>query len=239
MEDRSLFDEASQELRWFLVPSEAQNYLRKTCPSSCTGFLMPFSPGTHVDACNGVSSISRINLHFCSCCSLSRTLMFREFTGINGSSLCKEVGNSLCSTSDMCRLSDHEHSLAIVNPATSGYLDPAQRSKISSSASLSKDIAIDTGGEGLDLNPAGSHKGLIQQTPNSPTVSASSANSCSRAIECPARPPMQSLVHKINRNGTVRFYNPPKSIFTPAVQVRAVRLVQYCALSLLHDLFGD
>lgn len=192
-----LFGEKGEQLRWFLLPCEAQDYLKGLLPGSCQNFTMPFFPNKLIETSsnkkhlNGDSTENlRDRQHYCTCSPYKRSQyssigpLMQNGIDANDKNLCKET--------------------SAPTPVSGDY-------------SGNHTLQIET--KSHTVTPQDSLEASSLNTEPSKDDTRSGDNVCSLLCKPVASRSPNTTVEESVVAG-VKFHNPPKSIFTSAVEVR-------------------
>ena len=185
-------------MRWFLLPCEAQDYLRGTAtPASCKNYKPNFFPGVQtLNHSSGVeASFEKMNFHYCSC-----TPYRTEYTSRVAARLSSDETVSLGAEAD------------IVNKIRTDFISRLQFDDEKHASEQTREKDQRSNGEDsndskttIETNNAGDQCTLLCKPVPKRTLNTAMANNADN-------------VNKPDTN--LRFHNPPKEIFKPAVEVR-------------------
>lgn len=238
-----LFGETGEDMRWFLLPCEAQDYLRSSkAPSSCVDYKPKFFPGlpttTKQNPVNGVGGgFEKMNFHYCGCTPYRTEYTSRQVVAPPPSS-------------ETTRLDTDSEIVKKVREDITTYLElddkkpPAAEGQSDRTEKLGDEKVKQRDRNGHVIEDHNSsnveHLNDIEKTITTTTTTIPTTqieiNGDSEQCTLLCKPvPQRTLTMKNNNNGdevtktdsNLRFFNPPKEIFKPTVEVSMSLLLVY------------
>jgi len=228
-EQTVLFDEQAEELRWFLLPSEAQSCINEDIPKSGTEYQMPFLPGRPVSR-STLNVQPRQNFHLCPCSKLFTQPQIVCSSNMleNGIEKSHKIDADISKQNgDYSELKSEADNEKIKPQPTEIYRlvsnsnEESRTSKTVSSNKVSTEPFIDLENSNGAVNGSTGKIENDGNTDNEVDLTDKTASSCLLG-KC-------LLPKESTENGTseleleqicksVKFFSPPKSIFKPAVE---------------------